>query len=92
MGIFRWLNDWWSGIGSDDSSLSSTSTFDSGSTIETTEINPATGLPMVGGIGGLDVEGNPYGTDMHSHHDICSSSSIFDDSWNQSCSSSHWDD
>jgi len=31
-------------------------------------INPANGLPMVGGIaGGLDVEGNPYGTD--SSHD-----------------------
>ncbi|CAM4213528.1 hypothetical protein [Vibrio agarivorans] len=26
-------------------------------------INPATGLPMVGGIGGLDVQGNPYGFD-----------------------------
>jgi hypothetical protein len=25
-------------------------------------INPATGLPMVGGIGGVDVAGNPYGT------------------------------
>lgn len=25
------------------------------------EINPATGLPMVGGIGGFDMAGNPYG-------------------------------
>lgn len=42
-------------------------------------INPATGLPMVGAI---DVEGNPYGTDLHSsfdHHDHFSSSpSSFD--------------
>lgn len=29
----------------------------------TTDINPATGLPMVGGIGGVDVGGNLYGTD-----------------------------
>jgi len=28
-------------------------------------INPANGLPMVGGDGGIDVEGNPYGTDHH---------------------------
>lgn len=26
-------------------------------------INPASGLPMVGGISGLDLEGNPYGVD-----------------------------
>ncbi|WP_291772523.1 peptidase [Castellaniella sp.] len=25
------------------------------------EFNPATGLPMVGGIGGVDVAGNPWG-------------------------------
>ena len=28
-------------------------------------INPATGLPMVGGCGGVDVGGNPFGTDLH---------------------------
>lgn len=29
------------------------------------EINPATGLPMIGeGIGGVDVAGNPWGTDF----------------------------
>lgn len=27
--------------------------------------NPANGLPMVGGCSGVDVEGNPYGTDSH---------------------------
>ena len=30
-------------------------------------INPANGNPMVGGIGGLDIEGNLFGTD--SSHD-----------------------
>lgn len=26
-------------------------------------INPANGLPMIGELGGVDVVGNPYGTD-----------------------------
>ncbi len=30
----------------------------------TTEINPATGLPMTGGFGSVDVAGNPYGVDL----------------------------
>lgn len=32
-----------------------------------TQINPATGLPMVGGEGGIDIEGNAFG--VSSHHD-----------------------
>lgn len=40
-------------------------------------INPANGLPMVGGEGGVDVEGNVYGTDFS--HD--SFSSGIDDSF-----------
>lgn len=36
--------------------------------IEPVEINPATGLPMTGGIGGVDVGGNPYGHDDHVAH------------------------
>lgn len=39
-----------------------------------TEINPATGLPMTGGIGGVDMAGNPYGVDLDDHH----SRDIFD--------------
>ena len=34
------------------------------STTSTTDINPATGLPMTNGIGGVDVGGNPYGVDL----------------------------
>lgn len=34
----------------------------------TPQINPATGLPMQGGIGDIDVAGNPYGTDQTFHH------------------------
>ena len=49
-------------------------------------INPANGLPMIGGIAGIDIEGNPYGTDWShdtsydgfSHFD---STSGFDSDW-----------
>jgi hypothetical protein len=34
------------------------------------DINPANGLPMVGGCGGVDIEGNPYGTDSSQHDTI----------------------
>lgn len=34
-----------------------------------TDINPATGLPMAGDIGGLDVGGNPYGVDLQQSGD-----------------------
>ena len=37
------------------------------------DINPATGLPMVGGIGSIDMVGNPFGTNQdhwHSHDGI----------------------
>lgn len=46
---------------------SSFSNADIGSTFSgITDINPATGLPMVGdGIGGVDVGGSPYGIDVH---------------------------
>lgn len=31
------------------------------------EINPATGLPMTGDFGSVDVAGNPYGMDLDDH-------------------------
>ncbi len=31
-------------------------------------VNPATGLPMIGGTGGVDVHGNPFGSDIHEHN------------------------
>ena len=52
---------------------------------ESTEINPANGLPMVGGIGGVDVEGNAYGTS--SSNDLLSGIGI--DSTDFSTNSSH---
>lgn len=39
-------------------------------------INPATGLLMTGGIGGIDIAGNPYGVDVgQTNHDMFDSSS-----------------
>lgn len=49
MGLFSWLFG-------DDTNESM-----SGSSVS--EINPANGFPMIDGIGGVDVVGNPYGAD-----------------------------
>lgn len=45
---------------------------------DSSSINPANGLPMIGGSCGVDIHGNPYG---FSSHDSFSSSSILSDSW-----------
>ena len=51
--------DWLTGLFSGSSSVAATPP------IEPVEINPATGLPMTGGIGSVDVGGNPYCADLH---------------------------
>ncbi len=43
------------------------------------EINPATGLPMTGGV---DIHGNPFGTNINSHDNW--SSGINDDRYRSS--------
>lgn len=62
------------------------------------DINPANGLPMVGGCGGVDIKGNAYGTDW-SHHDSWGAiGTSWDDSFSSSSSNwntgigSSWDD
>ncbi|GLP94706.1 hypothetical protein [Paraferrimonas sedimenticola] len=72
MGIFNWLSD----VFGDSSSATSS--------VDDNAINPANGLPMVDGTGGVDVEGNPYGTD--SSHDL------MDSSMNDSLGTSSFDD
>lgn len=53
-------------------------------------INPATGLPMTGGdCSGVDVQGNPYGADLHD--DALPSASTWDDDCFSSSSDSSWD-
>jgi nitrous oxidase accessory protein NosD len=44
-------------------------------------VNPANGLPMIGGMGGVDISGNAFGTDSSNDH---FTSSSFSDSWNSS--------
>lgn len=72
MGFFDRLFD----ILTSSESSSSLSSSDDGCSI-----NPANGLPMIGGNGGLDIHGNPYG---FSGHDPFSSSSSLSDSWSSS--------
>ena len=57
------------------------------------KVNPATGLPMIGsGIAGVDVQGNPFGTDLHRWHDDQASRAFSDSSaphWDHASSSSY---
>lgn len=77
--FFGWFN--WSNAGElEDGSFSPG--------LEACPINPATGLPMVGGCGGFDVAGNPYGVDLSSTHDHLSSSADSESGWS-SISESH---
>ena len=62
----------------------STSNFDL--FLDDNSINPANGLPMIGGTGGVDIEGNPFGTDF-SHDDSFAS---MDDSFTSGCSFDDW--
>ena len=54
--------------------------------------NPATGLPMVDGCSGVDINGNLFGVDMH-HDDSWASPPIGmnDDAWSSGISTS-WND
>lgn len=60
-------------------------------------VNPATGLPMVGGGAGVDVAGNPFGIDVHARHtgsgwhDSGSSHDNWADNGSWSDGSSGWD-
>ena len=73
MGILNWLSEMFGGAGSHE-------------IFADTEINPATGLPMSGGI---DTLGNPQGEDFsgyHDHHGATDFHSMhggggFDDGW-----------
>jgi hypothetical protein len=63
----------------DDSLTTAMDTSDAMS-MDSLSVNPATGLPMIGGEGGVDVEGNPFGTDLHDTFDDPLNS--MDDSFN----------
>lgn len=69
-----------------DGSTSTSSPARMGSTFsDESAVNPANGLPMIGGMAGMDMAGNPFATDfLHDH----SSSSLCDDSFTSGCSGS----
>lgn len=47
-----------------------------------TVINPSTGLPMMdSGMGGVDVGGSPFGTDVHSPMNDCFTGSMDSNPW-----------
>lgn len=52
-------------------------------------VNPATGLPMMGGM--VDAAGNPFGVDLHRHDDqIGAPVGGGDDHHHRSCFDDHW--
>lgn len=84
MGLFGWLGSLFGGCDDSNSPTSIGGSLGTSGWDEGCSINPANGMPMVGGFGGFDVAGNPYGTDSsHSGSDFSSSrfGSSFD-SWN----------
>lgn len=96
MGLFDWFSDW---MHSDVSATSShddpfgTESMGAMDSSDDFAVNPANGLPMIDGTCGVDVEGNPFGTDF-SHDSMTSSgfddsfsSSSMDDSWSSSADS-----
>lgn len=71
MSIFNWFTNIF-GTVNESSSMSDHAMSD-----DDFMVNPANGLPMVGGMGGMDIEGNPFGIDFS--HDHIATSSIDDD-------------
>ena len=86
MNLFSWLRSVLS-ISEPNPISSSDELHDTASYRDDFTINPASGLPMVGGMAGLDIEGNPFGTHLHNSFEH---SSLF--GLNDSFSSNSWDD
>lgn len=90
MGLFSWMMELFGSSiensSTDGGILHSDTDNHCGTTgLDLIEINPANGLPMIGGSAGVDIEGNPYGLDSAHDH---MGSSAFDDSWSSGTSSS----
>lgn len=91
MGIFSCFFDWLS-WGGDDTFAGSQETMVGTPPPCYCEVNPATGLPMLGGCAGVDVAGNPYGANLsqHDHWPSCDTGTSMD---TNSCAPfSVWDD
>ena len=86
MKLFSWLKHW--GSNSEPSSTPTTNvSYATTSHQDDFAINPANGLPMIGGVTGLDIEGNPFGTDLHDPFEHSSSVDM-----NDSFINNTWDD
>lgn len=99
--FWGWLGDVWPGSGSEEEGGTADSWDASAHEGPDCTINPASGLPMVNGCIGLDIQGNPYGMDLHHqfHDDSCTSASNWDDpfqagstGWDNGTGKSPWDD
>ena len=102
-GFFSFFSNFFSTNDSHSSDLNSTDTYtaDFGQMFDDSPgINPATGLPMIS-AGGVDVAGNPYGTDLSDNFSSTNSTNYCNDSlthsgddncWDSSSSSSSFDD
>lgn len=90
MGIFSYF--WsWMGWGGDDTFASSQGAMDDTPDTGCCEVNPATGLPMLGGCGGVDVAGNPYGVNLDHHESWSSCDTGLDPDTNSCTPFSSWD-
>lgn len=93
MGLFNWLSGLLQHDTTEDESMA-TSVTDP----QICSVNPATGLPMIDGMGSVDVAGNPYGADLHSHDSMLdimlgdTGCSMDQPDPFDSGLSSHWDD
>lgn len=71
MGLFNWWQKIWSGVVDElerpiewDADITQTDAFTTDDAMDDDFcINPANGNPMIGGMGGLDIEGNVFGMD-----------------------------
>lgn len=82
MNIFRWLSNLFGlGAGKPPGLIPISRTdeyeFQSGlDAFDENDINPANDLPMIGGLGGMDVEGNPYGSNFRSGYNAFDENAI----------------
>ena len=86
MSLFSWFSKWFSNAELNSNSSENVS-YATTSYHDDFAVNPASGLPMIGGMTGLDIEGNPYGTDLHDSFEHTSALDM-----NDSFPSNTWDD
>lgn len=84
MAFWRWFDEHFR-------SLSDGSSTHDPTILDDHRINPATGLPMIGGVGGHDVAGNSYGQSSSTLHRDFGQAGVDHDSWRHTAESSNDD-